>query len=278
MVLIREALQCLGILLRAHARKMPSAALDRAEMDHLRDAVGEVIAAYPPAALKVRALACGWSPRFGYTYRNTGRPRSTGRQSAHPHPHPHTTAAQPTTQITDLVLRAWPFGQSTREVGFLQLLGSVLASAPLLHHIDDRTRLPLRAFARVAACLRSPHAGVAEEALLTCSNPRLISLYVGTNAPGAGPQGMEVPGMVKAALAQNAQGHWNGDVREESDRLLSMLVAADAAAAVMGGAGARGGKGKKLKVGGGGAGMKGMVAAAERGGGERTVVQGGFVV
>lgn len=161
------------------------------------------------------------------------------------------------TQITELVLRAWPFGQSTREVGFLQLLGSVLASAPLLHHIDDRTRLPARAFARVAACLRSPHAGVAEEALLTCSNPRLISLYVGTHAPGAGPQGTEVPAMVKAALAHNAQGHWNGDVREESGRLLSMLAAADAAAAVMGGAGGRGGKGRKL-----GAGMKDVVAAA----------------
>lgn len=171
---------------------------------------------------------------------------------------------RPTTQlkkITDHILRAWPFGQSTREVGFLQLLGSVLASAPLLYHIDDRTRLPLRAFARVAACLRSPHAGVAEEALLTCTNPRLISLYVGTNAPGAGPTGTEVPGMVKAALAQNAQGHWNGDVREESGRLLSMLVAADAAAAVMESVGTRYGKGKKQ-----GGGTNGVVAAVGGGG------------
>jgi hypothetical protein len=247
MALIREALQCLGVFLRAHARKMPSAALDRAEMDHLRDAVGEIIAAYPPAALKVRVEPGGGGGGGGGGGKSSSDngggcvacdgPHQVGAHPLYvPHPqhevsptrHKITTPTPPPPpppQITDIVLRAWPFGQSTREVGFLQLLGGVLASAPLLSHIDDRTRLPLRAFARVAACLRSPHAGVAEEALLACSNPRLISLYVGKGAPGAGPTGAEVPGMVREALAQNARGHWNADVREESGRLLEVLVA-----------------------------------------------------
>ncbi len=151
------------------------------------------------------------------------------RTNVYTHTHTHNK------QIIDMLLRAWPFGQSTREVGFLQLLGGVLAAAPLLHHIDDRSRVPLRAFARVAACLRSPHAAVAEEALLTCSNPRLINLYIAAGAPGAGagagagPTGGGVPGMVREALSQNLlkgpARHWSPEVRVESRRLLEMLTA-----------------------------------------------------
>lgn len=107
-----------------------------------------------------------------------------------------------------------------REVDFLQLLGGVLVSAPLLHCIDGRSRVPQRAFARVAACIRSPHAALAEEALLTCSDRRLVEMYI----VGAGPSGTEVPAMVRAALSQSAQGHWSPDVMEEAGRLLQVLL------------------------------------------------------
>ena len=94
-------------------------------------------------------------------------------------------------RILDLVLRAWPYGQSTREVGFLQLLGIVFTSAPVLPHLDGTTRLHLRAFARLANCLQSPHVAVAEEAVLVCSKPRVIALYVSEGAPGGGGEAKE---------------------------------------------------------------------------------------
>lgn len=200
---------------------MPSAALDRAEMGHLCDAVGECIAAYPPAGLKASKQAstthafAQWTGPSFYHPTPTLIPAALALTSISP---------QFPEQIADLILRAWPFGQSTREMGFLHLLGGVLASAPLLHHVDPATRVAQRAFARVAACLRSPHAGLAEDALLTCSNPRLIARYIGVGAPGAGPSGTEIPAMVRAALFQSAQGHWNADVREEAGRLLEWLV------------------------------------------------------
>jgi hypothetical protein len=180
MLLLREALVALGIFLRAHSRKKgsSSSALDRAEMEHVRDAVAEMIAAYPPTALR----------------------------------------------ITELVLRAWPTGQSTREMGFLQLLSVVLTVSPLLPRLEERTRAHHRAFARLARCLQSPHAGVAEEALLACSNPRVIALYVGVGAPGGGGEGLDyINGMVQVALGRSMEGHWNPEVRQEARRLKELL-------------------------------------------------------
>lgn len=125
-----------------------------------------------------------------------------------------------------MVLRVWPYGQSTREMAFLQLLAAIFTAAPLLPQVDDKTRLHLRAFSRIARCLQSPHAGVAEEALMTCSNPRLIALYVGQGAPGSGAGGREVPVMIQHALAINSVSHWNADIRLESLRLREILVGA----------------------------------------------------
>jgi len=180
MMLLREALAALGIFLRAHSRKRgsSSSALDRAEMEHMRDAVAEMIGAYPPTALR----------------------------------------------ITELILRAWPTGQSTREMGFLQLLNVVLTVSPLLPRLEERTRVHHRAFARLARCLESPHAGVAEEALLACSNPRVIALYVGVGAPGGGGAGLDyINGMVQVALGRTIDSHWNPEVRQESRRMRELL-------------------------------------------------------
>ena len=180
-LLLQESLMALGMFLRAHSRRRGSSAnaLDKAEMEHIRDAVTEMIAAYPPTALR----------------------------------------------IVHLILRAWPCGHSAREMGFLQLLGVVLTVAPPLFRLDPRTNVLRRAVARLTRCLESSHAGVAEEALVVCSQPRVISSFSGAGAlggDGGAPGGLQ--GRVHEALVRSSEGHWSAEVRQEARRLRDLLA------------------------------------------------------
>ena len=68
-----------------------------------------------------------------------------------------------TTQIADMILRVWPHSLASREVGFVQLVTLVLACAPLLPHLDEKTKAHLKVFRRIVECIKSPHARVSKE-------------------------------------------------------------------------------------------------------------------
>ena len=55
---------------------------------------------------------------------------------------------------------------------------------------------------------------------MTCSNPRLVALYISRGSPGGGNQ---VHDMVCQALHKNGR-HWHVEIRGESERVASLLM------------------------------------------------------
>lgn len=60
---------------------------------------------------------------------------------------------------------------------------------------------------------------VAEEALVACSNPRIIARYMTPHGAG----GKDIHSMVCSALRHNQGAHWHPDIRGQSGKLADVL-------------------------------------------------------
>lgn len=64
---------------------------------------------------------------------------------------------------------------------------------------------------------------VAEEALVACSNPRMIARYLSSTDAMAGSDNKALHSMVTSALRENQATHWHPDIRAQSHKLADVL-------------------------------------------------------
>jgi hypothetical protein len=107
------------------------------------------------------------------------------------------------------ILHNWPTRYPTHEVNSIRMLARVLMASRRLDTLHEGTRLHIRAFHRLASCIRGNHIQVAQEAMaFVCCQFALVNYISNFH---------EIYTVVSKALHENSRNHWSETVRVASE-------------------------------------------------------------